>query len=229
MSFLADGLSEAFQLLGDMDPATFSAVWVTIRTSTLSLAASMIIGAPLGFCLGHFSFPGRRSLRAATDTMLSLPTVVIGLIAYAFFTAKGPLGSMGLLYSIPGMAAAQTVLALPIVIAFTASGVAGLDERLGPTLRTLGASRGQVVLTTLREARGTLLVSAAAAYGRVVSEVGISMMIGGNIKWHTRTMTTAIALETSKGQFARGIALGLMLMLVALAVNLALRLLKRRY
>ncbi len=229
MGFLAEGVNEAFRLLGGFDPATYSAVWVTVRVSTFSMAASMVIGAPLGFCLGHFSFPGQRALRAATDTLLSLPTVVIGLIAYAFFTAKGPLGPLGLLYSIPGMAAAQTVLALPIVIAFTASGVAGLDQRLGPTLRTLGADRRQVALTTMREAGGTLLVAAAASYGRVVSEVGISMMIGGNIKWHTRTMTTAIALETNKGEFARGIALGIMLMIVALGVNVLLRMLKRRY
>lgn len=229
MGFLADGAAQAYHLLVGLDPETYSAVWVTVRTSTLSLIASMILGAPLGFCLGHFSFPGRRGLRMIVDTLLSLPTVVIGLIAYAFFTARGPLGPLGLLYTIPGMAAAQTVLALPIVVAFVASGVAGLDDRLGATLRTLGANRTQAALTTLREARGTLLVSAAAAYGRVVSEVGISTMIGGNIKWHTRTMTTAIALETNKGQFARGIALGVMLMLVALGVNMGLRLLRRRY
>ncbi|MGE4504642.1 MAG: ABC transporter permease [Desulfovibrionaceae bacterium] len=228
MGFIAEGVNEAFRLLGNLDGQTLSAVWVSVRTSTLSLVFSFILGAPLGFCLGHFTFAGRRTLRFIVDTLLSLPTVVIGLLFYALVTARGPLGGMGLLYSIPGMATAQTILALPMVIAIVAAGVEGLDKRLGETLRTLGANPRQAALTTLSEARGTLLVAAAAAYGRVISEVGISTMIGGNIKWHTRTMTTAIALETSKGQFGRGIALGLVLMLVALAVNLLLRVLRRR-
>jgi tungstate transport system permease protein len=166
-------------------------------------------------------------MRVVVDTLLSFPTVVIGLLCYAFMTHRGPLGHMGLLFTIPGMAVGQTILGLPIVIAMTANAVENLDYRLKQTLITLGADRRQVLLTTLWEARFALALAAAAAYGRIVSEVGISMMVGGNIKWHTRTITTAIALETGKGQFAMGIALGLILMTVALLVNLAMAGLKR--
>jgi tungstate transport system permease protein len=125
------------------------------------------------------------------------------------------------------MAIGQTILGTPIVIALTATAIETLDQRLRPTLLTLGASRSQVVLTTLWEARFAVLAAAVTAYGRVATEVGISMMVGGNIKWHTRTITTAVALETGKGQFATGIALGLILILIALGVNSALSWLRK--
>ncbi|MFP3927753.1 MAG: ABC transporter permease [Desulfobacteraceae bacterium] len=227
MDYILSGLIRAFELLFQGDPETFSVVRVTVLVSSLSVAASMVIGAPLGFLLGYARFPGRRPVRLVVDTLLSFPTVVIGLLCYAFMTHRGPLGHMGLLFTIPGMAVGQTILGLPIVTAMTANAVENLDYRLKQTLITLGADRRQVLLTTLWEARFALALAAAAAYGRIVSEVGISMMVGGNIKWHTRTITTAIALETGKGQFAMGIALGLILMAVALLVNLAMAGLKR--
>lgn len=227
MDYILSGLIQALELLFQGDPETFSAVKTTVLASTLSVGASMAIGAPLGFWLGYVPFPGRRPVRVVVDTLLSLPTVVIGLLCYAFMTHRGPLGDWGLLFTIPGMAVGQTILGLPIVIAMTATAVESLDQRLKQTLITLGADRRQVLLTSLWEARFSLALAGAAAYGRIVSEVGISMMIGGNIKWHTRTITTAIALETGKGQFATGIALGLILMTVALLVNLAMAGLKR--
>jgi tungstate transport system permease protein len=122
----------------------------------------------------------------------------------------------------------QTMLALPVVVALTASAVESLDERLGTTLLSLGANRRQMLLTSLWEARFGVLAAAVSAYGRVMTEVGISMMVGGNIKWHTRTMTTAIALETGKGEFAMGIALGLVLLWIAFAVNASLFFLRKR-
>jgi tungstate transport system permease protein len=227
MDYILDGLIQAFILIFNGDPETFSAVKATVLASSLSVAASMVIGAPLGFWLGYARFPGRRAARVAVDTLLSLPTVVIGLLCYAFMTRRGPLGDLELLFTIPGMAVGQTILGLPIVVALTATAVENLDHRLKQTLVTLGADRWQVLLTSLWEARFSLALAGAAAYGRIVSEVGISMMIGGNIKWHTRTITTAIALETGKGQFAVGIALGLILMTVALVVNLVMAGLKR--
>jgi tungstate transport system permease protein len=227
MDYILDGLIQAFTLIFNGDPETFSAVKATVLASSLSVAASMVIGAPLGFWLGYARFPGRRAARVAVDTLLSLPTVVIGLLCYAFMTRRGPLGDLELLFTIPGMAVGQTILGLPIVVALTATAVENLDHRLKQTLVTLGADRWQVLLTSLWEARFSLALAGAAAYGRIVSEVGISMMIGGNIKWHTRTITTAIALETGKGQFAVGIALGLILMTVALVVNLVMAGLKR--
>ncbi len=227
MDYILSGLIRAFELLFQGNPETYSAVKTTVFASSLSVAASMAIGAPLGFILGYARFPGRRSIQVLVDTLLSLPTVVIGLLCYAFMSHRGPLGNLELLFTIPGMAMGQTILGLPIVVAMTATAVENLDHRLKQTVLTLGADSRQLLLTSLWEARFALALAGAAAYGRIVSEVGISMMIGGNIKWHTRTITTAIALETGKGEFAVGIALGLILITLALLVNLAMSGLKR--
>jgi tungstate transport system permease protein len=228
MDFILDGLQQAFVLLISGHEETFSAIWATVCVSTMSVVASLLIGAPLGFFLGYARFPGKRPVRTVVDTLLSFPTVLIGLLVYAFLTRRGPLGDLGLLFTLPGIAIGQTILGSPIVIAMTATAVENLDRRLKTTLLTLGAGARQILLTTLREARFSLALAAMAAYGRIVSEVGISMMIGGNIKWHTRTITTAIALETGKGEFAMGIALGLVLMLIAFLVNLAMLGLRKR-
>ncbi len=134
---------------------------------------------------------------------------------------------MELLFTVSGIVVAQTILILPIVISLTASAIESLDMRLGNTLITLGASRRQIVLTSLYEAKIAVLTAAVTAYGRAISEVGVSMMIGGNIKWHTRTITTAIALESGKGNFAMGIALGLVLLTIAFTVNASLIILKK--
>ena len=143
-------------------------------------------------------------------------------------SSRGPLGEWGLLFNLTGIAIGQTILALPIVISLSASAVESMDSRLKPTLMSLGAARFQLLVTSLWEARHGLLVAAVTAYGRVTTEVGISMMVGGNIKWHTRTMTTAIALETNKGQFAMGFALGMVLLAIAFAVNLSVSTLRKR-
>jgi tungstate transport system permease protein len=228
MDFILDGLQRAFVLLISGHGETFSAIWATVCVSSMSVAASLVIGAPLGFLLGYARFPGKRPVRTIVDTLLSFPTVLIGLLVYAFLTRRGPLGDLGLLFTLPGIAIGQTILGSPIVIAMTATAVESLDRRLNTTLLTLGAGAKQILLTTLWEARFSVALAAMAAYGRIVSEVGISMMIGGNIKWHTRTITTAIALETGKGEFAMGIALGLVLMLIAFLVNLAMLGLRKR-
>ncbi|MGC9324979.1 MAG: ABC transporter permease, partial [Desulfomonilia bacterium] len=137
-------------------------------------------------------------------------------------------GEFGLLFTIPGIAVAQTILVLPIVISLTATAIESLDRRVRFTLISLGARRTQIAMTSLLEARFAVLIAGITAYGRAISEVGVSMMIGGNIKWHTRTITTAIALETGKGEFAMGIALGIVLLALAFAVNGALAFLRRR-
>ncbi|MBU1041555.1 MAG: ABC transporter permease [Proteobacteria bacterium] len=228
MDYFSEGLTKAVALLLALDPETFSAVWATASVTALALIASLLMGLPLGFALGHFHFPGRRGVRLFVDWMLSLPTVVIGLIVYAFLTARGPLGEWGLLFSVPGMALGLTLLGLPIIISMTATAVESTDSRLTQTLLSLGADRWQLLWATLTEARFAMALAAATAFGRIVSEVGIAMMVGGNIKWQTRTITTAIALETGKGEFATGIALGIVLMIVALVVNLLVGLLRGR-
>jgi tungstate transport system permease protein len=228
MNFLLEGFVQAFHLLLSGHEETYSAVWTTLRVSTGSILACLILGLPAGFILGFVEFPGRKFLRTVSDTLLALPTVVVGLTVYAFITQRGPLGGFGLLFTQPAIVVGQTLLALPIVVSLTASALESLDARLGLTLRTLGADRRQVALTSLREAGYALLAAAATAYGRIISEVGVAMMLGGNIKYHTRTITTAMALETNKGEFAMGLALGLVLLLIAFSVNALLALLKRR-
>lgn len=228
MDYIVTGLFEAFALLAGGDAETYSAIATTLKTSTLSIMASLVIGIPLGFLLGYYSFPGKKQVRIAVDTLLAMPTVVVGLLVYAFISRRGPMGDWGLLFTIPGIALAQTVLITPIVISLTATGIEGLDRRLRMTLIALGAEARQIAVTSLIEAKHAVLIAAVAAYGRAISEVGISMMVGGNIKWHTRTITTAIALETGKGEFAMGIALGIVLLLMAFLANSFLMVLKRR-
>ena len=228
MDYIWQGLQQAVVLLFTLDPETYSAVITTIKVTFLSITGSVIIGVPLGFVLGYFHFPGKKQLRMVVDTLLALPTVVVGLLVYAFISSRGPLGWTNLLYTVPGIAIAEVFLILPIVISLTATAIEGLDRRLRATLRSLGAGRVQLALTSLHEARFAVLIAGITAYGRAISEVGIAMMIGGNIKWYTRTMTTAITLETGKGQFSMGIALGVVLLLIVFILNGALVLLRRR-
>ncbi len=228
MDYLGSGFLRALVLLFSGDPETYSAVITTLEVSSLSIVASLVLGIPGGFLLGYFEFPGKKQIRALVDTLLALPTVVVGLFVYAFISRRGPIGEFGLLFTIPGIALAQTILVLPIVVSLTATAVEGLDRRLRLTLITLGANARQIALQTLLEARFAVLTAAVTAYGRAISEVGISMMIGGNIKWHTRTITTAMTLETGKGEFAMGIALGIVLLTLALLVNAVLVTLRRK-
>lgn len=228
MDFILGGFLTAIELLRRGDAETYSAIFATVKVSSYSMTASLLIGIPLGFLLGYCTFPGRQQVRLVVDTLLALPTVFIGLLVYAFLSRQGPLGHMGLLFTLPGIAAGQTILALPIVMALSASAVENLDRRLRITLISLGANRRQLLLSSLWEVRHGILAAALTAYGRVMTEVGISMMVGGNIKWHTRTITTAIALETNKGLFAMGIALGLVLLAIAFIVNVSVSFLRKR-
>ena len=228
MDFIQEGFVQAFALLAGRDPATYSAISATLRASGLAMAASLLLGIPLGYLLGYFDFRFKKQLRTIVDTLLALPTVFIGLVIYALLTRNGPLGEMGLLFTIPGIAIGQTILSLPIIIALTATAVEAADRNLRITLMSLGANGFQVAKSTMWEVRLGILAAAVTATGRVLTEVGISLMVGGNIKWHTRTITTAIALETSKGEFGMGIALGLVLLLIALTVNISVAGLRRR-
>ncbi|MBW2061539.1 MAG: ABC transporter permease [Deltaproteobacteria bacterium] len=228
MDFILEGLLGAVKLLLSGSGETYSAIFTTLKVSTLSIIASLVLGIPLGFILGYAEFPGRRLCRTLADTLLALPTVVVGLVVYAFLSRRGPLGELGLLFTVPGIVIGQTILGLPIVISLTAAAIEGLDQRLRLTLLTLGANSRQLALTSLREGMYAVLVAAVTAYGRIISEVGVSMMLGGNIKWYTRTITTAMALETGKGEFAMGLALGMVLLAIAFTVNVLLSILKMK-
>ncbi len=228
MDFILTGFFNALTLLSKGDSATWSAVFATLKVSSISMFFSLLIGLPCGFCLGYFNFKGKRALRTVLDTLLALPTVFIGLLVYAMISSRGPLGAYGLLFTLGGIAMGQIILAFPIVAALTASTVEGIDSQLRLTLISLGAGKWDLILTSLWEVRYGVLAAAVTAYGRVMTEVGISMMVGGNIKWHTRTITTAIALETGKGMFANGIALGLVLITIAFVVNISLAFLRKQ-
>ena len=228
MDFIADGFIQAFRLLFSMDEETMNILVTTLQLTAVSTGGILLLGLPLGFLLGYFDFPGKRCVRTVVDTLLALPTVVIGLLVYAFISRRGPLGGWDLLFTIEGMAIGQIILGTPIVVAYTATAIEGLDNRLRQTLMTLGASGAKLAMTSLWEARFLVLVAALTAFGRIVGEVGSAMMLGGNIKWHTRTITTAITLETGKGDFALGIALGVILILISLILNISLTFLRRR-
>lgn len=228
MNFLLEGFFQAFHLLISGHAETFSAIFITVKVSGFSIGCSLMIGIPLGFCLGYFDFWGKRAIRTGVDTLMALPTVFVGLLVYAFLTRRGPLGDFGLLFTLPGIAIGQTILALPIVIGLSSAVVESMDQKLRITIMSLGANRLQLFLSSLWEIRHGILAGAIAAYGRVMTEVGISMMVGGNIKWSTRTITTAIALETSKGQFGMGVALGMVLLAIALCVNVSVSFFHRR-
>ena len=228
MGYFSEGMSQAASLLVHMDDATVSAIEATLVSTSWALFVAALLGLPLGFVLGYANFPGKRAIRLVSDTLLAFPTVLIGLLVYVFITARGPLGEYGLLFTLPGMVIGQTILALPIIVSWTAQAVENLDARCRQTLLTLGAGRMQTALLTLSEVRYDLGMVCVQAFGRVVTEVGVAMMLGGNIRYSTRTMTTAMSLETSKGEFAQGIALGLVLLLIAFVVNLLLTWLKYR-
>ena len=227
LDFILEGILSAFGLLFSGDAETFSAIKATLYTSSISILFAIMTGFPIGFILGFYEFRARRTLRLLSDVALAMPTVAIGLILYAFISRNGPLGELGLLFTLKAVMLGQFVLALPIIVSLSASVIENMDKKHYLNIMNYRLSPLNLILCVLYELRYALLVVIATAYGRIVAEVGVAMMIGGNIKYFTRTITTAISLETNKGEFAMGIALALVLILIAFAVNLAIHALKR--
>jgi tungstate transport system permease protein len=228
LDYLLTSLGAALGMIINLNRDVESAVWVSLYTSLLAIIVAALIGIPVGAAIGLGKFPGRRLLTTLLNTLMALPTVVVGLILFGLFSRQGPLGPLGLLFTPWAMIAGQVVLATPIVANYTLAAVAGADPRILPTALTLGAGRLRGTWQLLLEVRFGMMAAIVAGFGRVIAEVGVAMMLGGNIRGTTRTMTTAIALETSKGEFAFGLALGLVLMSVALIINLFLNLLQQR-
>jgi tungstate transport system permease protein len=219
---LLEPTREALYRLASLDPALWTVIGVSMQVSLAALAIATPFAVAGGYVLAMTRFPGRRLLVVLLQSLLSLPTVVIGLLLYLLLSRQGPLGAWQLLFTREAMAIGQVVIAFPIVCAFTLAAVQAADPRLHETARLLGASRLRAAFTVLREVRFAVVAAILSGFGRVVSEVGCALMVGGNIAGHTRTIPTAIALETSKGAFTEGIALGIVLMAVALVVNVAL-------
>jgi tungstate transport system permease protein len=228
LSYFLDSLSTSLGLLVHLDTEVLSAVRVSLQTSTASIVLAALLGIPLGTAIGLMRFRGRRLVLTLLNTLMALPTVVVGLFLFGLFSRQGPLGPLGLLFTPWAMIAGQMVLATPIIANYTLTAMAGADPRILPTALTLGANRRRATWQLFIELRFGMMAAVVAGFGRVIAEVGVAMMLGGNIRGTTRTMTTAIALETSKGEFAFGLALGIVLMVVALVINLFLNLIQQR-
>jgi tungstate transport system permease protein len=223
---LFDATSGAFALLLSGDAALWRIIWVSLKTSLIGLALATPVAVAIGYAIAMHRFPGRRIAIWLAQAALSLPTVLIGLLLYLLLSRQGPLGGLHWLFSQPGIIAGQFVVALPVLVAFTLAAVQAADPRYAETALALGASRWRMMGTVLYEVRFGVMAAVISGFGRVISEVGCALMVGGNIEGETRTITTAIALETSKGEFAQGIALGIVLVTIALLMNGALMLLQ---
>lgn len=228
MNFAVESLQTALNLISSLDREVFATVWTSLAVSGCSIVFSALIGIPLGVSIGLHEFYFKRLLITLLNTLMAMPTVVIGLVLYGILSRQGPMGSLGLLFTPTAMIIGQILLAVPIIANYTVSVVQGADPRILPTALTLGAGPLQATLQFMRQVRFGIMAAVIAGFGRIIAEVGVAMMLGGNIRGYTRTMTTAIALETSKGEFAFGLALGLILMTVALLINLFLNALQQR-
>lgn len=227
MLYFAEALASALGLILSLDPEVYRIVWTSIWITVVATILAGAAGMPLGILVALHSFRGKEFLLHVLNTLMALPTVVVGLLLYGMFTRHGPLGSWGLLYTPAAIIIGQCLLILPIVWNLCIAAAAGADPRLRRTCLSLGAGPAELVLMFVSEVRFALMAALAAGFGRAIGEVGVAMMLGGNIAGFTRTMTTAIALETSKGEFEFALALGLLLLLVAFLVNGVLQRLQR--
>ncbi|MBN1567125.1 MAG: ABC transporter permease [Acidobacteria bacterium] len=210
------------------DTEVFTIVSASLRFSLSSALIASAIGIPLGIALSASRFRFKRLVEDLLNTLLAVPTVVVGLFVYTILFSQGPLGEFRLLFSPAAIIIGQTVLIIPLIASLACSAVSIVNPIVRETAVTLGAGRFRTTMTVASEAQSALIVACITGFGRVVGEVGISLILGGNILGYTRTITTAISLETSKGEFALGLALGIILLSAAFAVNIAARILRRR-
>lgn len=220
MDLFTDSFHSAFLLLISLDAALLTIVGVSLKVSISSTLFASIVGIPLGFTIAFSKFYGKRFVLTCLNTLLALPTVVIGLVVYSFISRQGVFGSLGLLYTQQAIVIGQFILIVPIITTLTISAISRIDKRYRRTALTLGANRYQMAWVVFKEGRYGILAAVIAAFGRVIAEIGISMMLGGNSKGFTRTMTTAMALEYDKGEFVLAVALGIVLMSLAFTINL---------
>lgn len=222
MQDVSAAFAAAFGLIASGDPAFLGIVGLSLRVTLTAVSIACLIGMPLGALLAVARFPGRGALTVLVNALMGLPPVVVGLVVYLALSRSGPLGALGLLYTPAAMTIAQTILVTPIVAALTRQAVADLHGEYDEYLRSLGASRLQTMGTLLWDARFSLVTAALAGFGRASAEVGAVMIVGGNIAHVTRVMTTAIALETSRGELALALGLGIVLLTISIGVNAAL-------
>ena len=228
MSAIGEGIAQAFSLIARGDPGLLRIVWLSLWATGLATAIAMALGVPLGVFLALHRFRGRNLFVTFVNAGMGIPPVVVGLLVFLMLARSGPLGSLNLVYTPTAIIAAQVIIALPQVIAVTLAGIQGLDERMALQIVSLGASRAQLYVKLVKEARVAVLAALAAGFGAIISEVGAVMMVGGNIQGQTRVMTTAIVLETRQGNFAMAIALSTVLLVIALVINGAFTWLQQR-
>lgn len=228
MDFLAEGFRRAAALLFSADAEVYGIAFLTLKVAVVATIVACGAGIPAGFLLATRPFWGRRVALTVVNTALAFPTVVVGLLLYGLFSRRGPLGGVGWLYTWQAIVVGDVILALPIAAALSAAAVQGVDPRVRRTAETLGATPLRAAWTVAREARFALAAVITAAFGQVVAEVGAAMIVGGNIRGETRTLTTAVALYTAQGDFGLALALGVILLVMALIVNVALQMLQGR-
>jgi len=223
VDFLADGLRRALALIVGGDRELYGSAALTLRVAVVATGVACALGIPAGFALAGRRFWGRRVALVVVNTALAVPTVVLGLVVYGMLSRRGPLGTLDWLYTWQAIVVGDVLLALPIAVALSAAAVEGVDPRIRRTALTLGAGRVRTAWTVAREARFALAAVVTAGFGRVIAEVGAAMIVGGNIRGETRTLTTGVALFTAQGDFGTALALGVVLLALALVVNLALQ------
>jgi tungstate transport system permease protein len=220
--------AEALRLVTTFDPEVWSAVTASLKVSLASTGLATLFGVPLGALIALGDFRGRELVRLVLHTLMALPTVVVGLLVYGLIGRSGALGDFSLLFTPAAIVVGQFILVLPIIVHLSVSALEAADPRLVLTCKTLCAGPCRTGLIVIGQLRAGVLAAVVAGFGRVISEVGVSMILGGNIRGFTRTMTTAIALETGKGEFEFALALGVVLLAIAMGVNLALHFLGGR-
>ena len=228
MDLLVEGARRAIGLVLTGDREVLAILWLSLQVSGLATGIALVLGIPAGAALALARFPGRTLIVSAVNTGMGLPPVVVGLFVTLLLWRSGPLGSYEILYTPAAIVVAQAVIATPIVVGITLAAVQNVPAAFRLQLLGLGASRTQTVWWVLKEARLPMLAAVMAGFGGVISEIGASMMVGGNIKGETRTLTTAMVLETGKGEFDVAIALAMLLLLLMFVVNWILTRLQQR-
>ncbi|MBQ7741177.1 MAG: ABC transporter permease [Eubacterium sp.] len=214
-----ESIKQAFNLLFSLDKELLQIIGVTMRMSFFSTTVSCLIGLPLGALIATRSFKGKAFIKKLIHTLMGLPPVVAGLLVYTLFTHYGPFGSLNLLFTVKVMVIAQVILITPVVIGLSSSFIESTSKPVIETARGLGLSRGKIAGLCISEGRSSLFSVVLNAFGRSIAEVGAVSIVGGNIQWKTRVMTTAIMLETNKGKFSFALALGIILLIIAFIVN----------
>lgn len=228
MEMIGRGVIKAFEMIISRDPEIVAITLLTLKISGIATLISILIGIPLGVILAWSNFRGRKIVISIVNTAMGFPPVVVGLWVFLLLARNGPLGSLELLYTPAAIIIAQAVIASPIVIGLTSAAIMQVDEKMRLQIKSFGATKWQMLLLVLRETKYSLLAAVIAGFGGVISEIGASMMVGGNIKGYTRVLTTATVMETSKGNTDVAIGISIILMLLAYLVTLGLTIMQHR-